>query len=469
MVIDSADRRRHLRPGSLVTVGERIWVIDQVQPVAVVLDSRTAEPVATVGWPELPPQGPDNWPSGWQVRPADDGLWVQQAGGPLALVTEDGLRSGHLSGGCTLRAVSAHGAWCLPDPPVQDIAATEGTPPRGRGGLHHLYVAHPDRTTATVLLDAEVHAARSQDGDVHLQVETGRWSRRNLGTPDFWDLEPETAWLRLPANEPLPDQLSLSTHASSPPPGTESAEPDGGRRFGYRWLPRPDQDDPLEGPAASDPGPAAVDWRAGWVGHGRDRHAAVLAHEAGTTIQRHRIDLGPGTAHAAIATRGWLWLAVEGPRRYETYTDPAPTALIRVRADDGTVVTVLAADTVDVTEHCWPLPPEPVDAKDYTSFWRDRLTDLDHFWTRSDGHRTPLAGGLSDSRVDVVGTWPDTALHITFAYAPRPGRRLRRIVPLFDELGRQAPPEYAAIHLMETLDTEDIPGAAAPGADHIDV
>jgi hypothetical protein len=450
-------------------VGDRIWVVDQMQPVAVVLDSRTSAQVATVAWPELPPVAQDSWPSGWQVRPASDGLWVQQAGGPLALVTEDGLRSGHLSGGRTLGAVSAHGSWCLPEPPVQDIAATEDTPPRGRDGFHQLFLAHPDRTTVTVLLDAPLHAACSQDGALYLKVETDRWSRRNLGTPDSWDLKPELSWLRLPADESPPDQLSLTTHASAPPRDAESAERDGGRRLGSRWLPPADHDNPHWGPWATDPSPNGVEWWAGWVGHGRNRHVTVLAREAGTTIQRHQVDLGPGTAHAAIATAGWLWLALERPTRYVTYADPPPTALIRVRAADGAVETVLPADAVDVTAHCWPLPPEPVDTEDYTAFNRDRLTDLDHYWTHPDGHRAPLTDGLGDSRVDVVGTWPDTELHVTFAYAPRPGRRLRRIVPLFDELGRQASPESAAIHLMETLDTNDIPEDAAPGADYLDI
>ena len=462
-------RRRHLRPGSLVAVGERIWVIDQVQPVAVVLDPRTADPVATVGWPQLPPLAQDGWPSGWQVRPAADGLWVQQTGGPLALVTETGLRSGHLSNGRTLGAVSAHGAWCLPDPPVQDIAVTKDAPPRGRDGLHQLFLAHPDRTTATVLVDTPVHAARSQDGDLYLRVETGRWTRRNLGTPDSWDLEPETSWLRLPADQPPPHQLSLDTHASNAPRGADDPEGDGGRRLGSSWLPRSEHDDLGQGPWAATPGPSGVDWWAGWTGAGRDRRVTVLARDAGTSSQRHQVDLGPGTAHAAIAIAGWLWLALERPTRYATYAAPAPIALIRVRAEDGAVETVLPADSADVTDHCWPLPHEPVDAKDYTAFWRDSLTALDHYWTHPDGHRAPLTDGLSNSRVDVIGSWPHTELHVSFDYAPRPGRRLRRIVPIFDELGRHAAPEYAAIHLMETLGTNDIPDHPSPGADHLDV
>lgn len=357
-------RRRYLRPGLLVPIGERLWVIDEVQPVAVVLDVDIATPVATVGWPEVPPAAEESWRGSWQVRPAADGLWVQLPGGPLALVTEGGLRSGHFTGGLTLGAVSAHGAWCLPDPPLQDIAASEDAPPFGRDGLHQLRVAHPGRTTATVLVDAPVHAARFRDGDLYLRVETGRWSRRNLGLPTTWSLEPETAWLRLPAGEPLPNQLSLATHASDAPPGGHWAERDGGRRSASPWLELPGAGEPPLDPGVT---AGAVDWFAGWDRAARGL-AVVVAREAGTDAELFRRDVGPGIVRAMTATADALWLALEQPRHFATYRDPEPTTLVRVRGDGGAAETVLPLDTVDVTGRCWPLPPEPVDVGDYTAF-----------------------------------------------------------------------------------------------------
>ena len=440
-----------------------------MQPVAVVLDARTGVLARTIAWPQVQPPAQESWRGSWQVRAATAGLWVQQPGGPLALVTEGGLRTGHVTAGLTLGAVSRHGAWCLPDPPPQDIAASEDAPPTGAGGVHQLLVAHPERTTASVYVDSPVHGARSHDGNLYLLVETGGWSRRNIG-PASWDLEPETAWLRLPADQPLPTKLSLLTHSADAPPGGQHAEHDGGRRDASPWLELPGSQDSSPGSwtAGSKP-PGGPTWYAGWDGASQDREVLAVAWNPDKDTELSRVPLGPGAVRAMTATTGSLWLAIEGPRHFATYSHPAPTRLLRVRSDGRAAETVLPPDAVDITGHCWPLPAEPIDTVDYTAYWRDRFTDLDHFWTRPDGQQEPLTRGLSDGQVQVVGSWPDTELHITFAYAPRPGHRLRRTVPLFDELGRQAAPQYAAIHLMEDLDTQDIPDAAVPGAQYLDI
>jgi hypothetical protein len=257
-----------------------------------------------------------------------------------------------------LGVVTAHGAWCVPDPPLQDLAATEDAPPRDRhGGFHRLSVAHPGRTTVGVLVDAPVHDVREEDGDLLLEVGTGRGTRRNLGTPDCWELLPETAWLRLPATEPVPAQIGRGTHAADP-----------------------------------------------------------------------------------------------------------PTRPVTVAADP-----VLLAPAVDITDLCWPLPARPLDADDRAAFWRDQFADLDHHWTRPDGTVVPLTAGLSGSRTEVVGDWPHTCLHITFDHTQRPGQRLRRIVPLFDELGRSAFVEWAAIHLMEDLEPGGLHRAVTSEDGHLDV
>ncbi|MCZ2821324.1 hypothetical protein O2V63_13345 [Modestobacter sp. VKM Ac-2977] len=450
-------------------VGERIWVIDEVQPVAVVLDAGTGALQTVVAWPQVPPPVAENWRGSWQVRPAADGLWVQQPGGPLALVTEDGFRSGHLTTGLTLGGVSAHGAWCLPDPPVQDIAAREDTPPPGGGGVHQLLVAHPERTTRSVYVDSPVHGARSIDGDLYLQVESGRWSRRNLGTEDSWVLEPETTWLHLPAQDPIPPRLSLTTHTSAAPRGEQVLDLEGGRQHTSGWLRLPGSSERRQTPSWSTATPRGITWYAGRDREHPGRDVAAVAWDPASGTELSRTRLGPGMVRAMTATQDWLWIAIEGPRNFATYSDPSPTRLVRLRADGGRFETVLPPDTVNITDNCWPLPPEPIDAADYTAHWRERLTDLEHYWTHSDGRRGPLTGGISNSSVAVVGSWPNTELHVTFAHALRPGHRIRRIVPLFDELGRHAAPEYAAIHLMETLDTEDLPNTAPMDADYLDV
>jgi hypothetical protein len=68
---------------------------------------------------------------------------------------------------------------------------------------------------------------------------------------------------------------------------------------------------------------------------------------------------------------------------------------------------------------------------------------------------------MTAARADVVGAWPETTLEITFDWAPLPGLRLRRRLPLFDELGRHTPPEYSDVHLMEDLATGTVPPVPA--------
>jgi hypothetical protein len=64
-----------------------------------------------------------------------------------------------------------------------------------------------------------------------------------------------------------------------------------------------------------------------------------------------------------------------------------------------------------------------------------------------------------DAETLEVRAWPDTELVLTSDHPELPGVRLRRSVPLFDELGRRAPPEYADVHLhlWEHLATQPLP------------
>jgi hypothetical protein len=118
-----------------------------------------------------------------------------------------------------------------------------------------------------------------------------------------------------------------------------------------------------------------------------------------------------------------------------------PVALVRLDVPAGAVETVLGPDVVDISSWCWPLVPEPVDPWAYVEHWCDKLQLQAPRWT-----------------VTAEGRWPDTDLVVVLGHRSLPGVRLRRRFPLYDELGRQAPPEYVVIHIEEELATAGPPG-----------
>ncbi len=418
---------RLLRPGRLVAVGDRVWAVDVVQPVAAVLDAATGDQVALVGWSAAPP---GRWPRDRVVLPAADGRWVQQQPeGPLVLVGEDGVRAGRHVSDSVLGAVTAHGAWCAPRARRQVLSPVPDGPTPDHRTFAELYLAREDQVTRTVAVDAPVASVRSVEGALLVEVETGAWDTHHLGA-STWELVPRTAWLRLEADADVPDRLSTAEHGCAAPPERPS---DLGWRYGR--LPRTGDDEEDRAPHART---GALDWFVGREGSSRNRAEPLtaLAVEPGGP-ERWRRPLGPGHALTVAGTTDHLWVAVE-------QTGDAPYS---------------PSGAVGVLR---------VDADDYAWFWQGRLRSLDAWWTDETGSVGPLSSGLSDPRVEVVGDWPATALHITFRWAQRPGVRLRRVVALYDELGRPQEPEYADVHLMEDLDTGNVPSAPAPGAELLD-
>jgi hypothetical protein len=82
-------------------------------------------------------------------------------------------------------------------------------------------------------------------------------------------------------------------------------------------------------------------------------------------------------------------------------------------------------------------------------------------WIAGDGSSRPLVEGVAIGPVELRGTFPDSAVVAMFRTADRPGIQFGRRWPLYDELGNPLDPGYAAIYLMEDVQSGDgLPPAA---------
>ena len=258
-------------------------------------------------------------------------------------------------------------------------------------------------------------------------------------------------WLRVPDGVPLPETLTMPGHAAPEPAGPpqptsevmqivwfDPDSPDVILAAGMRWRLGCDQN--------SAPGPIGS----------QEVVAACSASGSGRRIRSWR--LGPGTVAAVADTGDGVAVAVARP--HVRGTEPARTEVLLLAPDAADEPRVLLrSDAVNIAPLCWPLAPRPIEADSYTHRVLAANDDLEHFWHSPDGTTSPLATDLAAAQTELVGGWPDVALQWTFSLPRYPGLRLRRRVPLFDELGRVDPPEHAAIQLMEDVETAALPPA----------
>lgn len=443
-----AEARGKFRPGFLAVVGGHLWVVDRMQPTAEVIDLGSGAVVASPSWPEvLPSTDPDPFdPDGdWRVLAGDRCLWVQQRNGPVAQVSERGFVTGHYARGLALTTRSAHGVWCLPPPPKPDLAAHQDAPPPMRPPYTSLQLLGAAGAREIRLNAAGVRGAASYRGDLylHLEMHTGG-SRTPLIRGRSWLYAPPLQWMRLRRDQPVPDLLGQDVLEPCAGPVVPSSARNGGhlRVTVRRGSSQVRHSEPAGGrawsvghdPAATKDPPRALAWP-----------TTPTNADPGTPI-----DLGPGAPVAALGTDQHLWVAVEEPNQHDSHSRPAPTSLLRVDVATGTVSTVLSAGSIDITHRSWPLGPRPIDVDEYVTYWQQ----LFHQMVTSP---TPLADGFSAGRAEAVGSWPDTALHVTFELDSHPGRRLRRTVHLYDELGRPTPPDGTLTHLWEQIETRSLP------------
>lgn len=339
-------------------------------------------------------------------------------------------------------------------PPNQELlqGADAQPTPLTDFGWSTLLRVRADRQQDRVMINRPVRALHATVEAVIIEVDDDPSTLRHLGV-DTYEVLRTRRYLPVPWGADLPTQLTVTADTST------GQRPTGIRRppsdLAMSWY---EQTDEPRGQLHA----AGLQWRLGRTWQERDtEHRApwlpvlATAHdEDGNTVRR--FDLGPGNVVTARAIAGdtavGVAIARPGPGR--------PVELLSLSPTADTVTTLLGANAVDITGSCWPLVPRPGEADSYAMQVLTRNSSVERYWNDGDKVK-PLARGMSEVATRLTGPWPDTHLEWTFRWTQRPGLTLRRRVPLYDELGRPAPPEYADIHLMEDLETGAIPVAAA--------
>lgn len=433
--------RRFLRPGFLATVGDQLWVVDEFQPVAAALDSDSGAVRRLVSWSELPAP-PATGPDGWRVFGSAAGLWVQPfREGPVALIGTEGVVQAYYTAGLGLCGATSAGAWCGPRRSRDELVRRPERP-------EQVLCLSPDGRTSTVMVDRPIRTLCTTSEGLYVRVRDVR-----VGG------DAAESWLHLPTGASAPTWLTRAEHGDASPPAG---------RPGGSWHAPPAGN--VEAPQAG-----GLRWEAGWPEDAHDSHhvepeVVATGHAPGDGGERLRVALGPGRVLALTALGEHVWLALR--RAPELTSCGGPVELIRVDARDGKVETMWSPESVEMTEWCWSLSSQPVEADAYAEYQRRSFDGLAEYAEKmrrayEDGDTAASYGDnrvfntdLRGLRAELVGQWPDTRLELRCTHARYPGMELVRVLPLFDELGRQTPPEYAGVHLLEAFDSNQLPPAS---------
>ncbi|GAB3460255.1 hypothetical protein AB1207_07865 [Kineococcus endophyticus] len=440
---------RPLRPTRLLSLDSGLWALDETQPVAAVLDRRTGRVERVVGWSQVPPEpAPTPWPPP-RLLPDGPAFWTHPDGeAPLVRIGPGGVELAVWTHGLRLAAVGPDGAWCAPPPPPQDVVrSAQGRPGWGLQPSQLLHVARrgtPRRTN----VPAPVRAAQAEDSGFFVALDAEPWHLEPLGA-DLHEVVWDTAWYRVPWGADVGEELLdvAEPVAEGPPVRTEDG------RGTHSWL------DPWS--AGGDRHGVRLEgarWGFGWRADGAAAATgdlvAVVHNADGNPVRRIAMGRGTTTSAALVGTGSGERLVVAVRRDAPGVLAP-PVDLLTVHRS-GDVTPLLGGAEVDVSGHVRPLVDRPLEAGSYLRQVLATYGRLEEHW-RTDAGLLPLVDGLSAARARLVGDWPDTVLEWTFEHPERPGVRLRRRVPLFDELGRITPPDSAAEALREDLLTGHVP------------
>ncbi|CAM3072460.1 ApeA N-terminal domain-containing protein [Prescottella defluvii] len=443
--MSAAFERRCLRPRLVFYSGGYVWVADETQPVAALFDPGSAAFVRLVSWTDLPaaPPGARHDP---QIVGDRDGLWVQShADGPLVRVAADGIVRGEYTEGHGLTCAGASGAWCTTvTRRRRDVAASPDAPPRPVLRPPTLLVARPDGGTRRVVVDvAAVVSVEFDEVFLYLGVEHEPWERVPT-TPgsgrESFEVRYRRSVLQVPLDGPVPDRIAPDTHPRAPgrPVEYTSEYADTSYNEAHRRK--------------RSIGPE-LRWHWHWGLDPRRRDTTIVrGYRSGEPAPATAFDLPEARVVDGATAGDRLWMVVTPGN----HTGTGRSVLV---ADlDGTV-RAASTDDIDITDHCRPVGPEPLDHRAYVDYCVRRL----------DGSR--FSDKVHDVSASYVGRWPHGLIHVRFRHTHYPGLTLVARLNLYDEQGVRLDNffTYVPVMLMEQADTHEYPprSAAVGGPDGV--
>ncbi|MBE7187015.1 MAG: hypothetical protein INR67_01880 [Jatrophihabitans endophyticus] len=435
--------QRFFRPGHVLASGRGAWLLDDRWPVAALAVDDSISAVVGWSWPDRCPDVDDDR----QVVADGIGIVVRD-GGQLTWVREHDRVAVAVEPELHLAAADEQVAWLVDRSDVDPGHPPEAPPPLPRGRV--VAVARDGERVETVA-PAPVTALTVDGTDIWLTLaEAPRATPHRRG--DGWSFSYPTRVLRVDRPDLLAGRLTVTGDTGDGKPAT--------RRGAWTWL----ETDPdlirRHGVPAG-----GLMW---WTGTPPDgdrieRLVVLVGHDATTGESMIRLELGVGIVGDLAAVGDEVWICI-ARRRFLAEPRDRGVDVLAV-SPSGSVRTVHECNAIDVSDHAPPLLPLPAEQiQQHIDETCAQFDDLESYWRSPDGSTSPLADGLSDAAATLRGTWPDVELVIEFRHAERPGLTLRRTLALFDERGCPTDHQYAAIHLMEDLDTNYI----APAADATD-
>ncbi|MGB6052556.1 MAG: hypothetical protein WBG14_17150 [Rhodococcus sp. (in: high G+C Gram-positive bacteria)] len=409
--------RRALRPRHVHFAANYLWIVDETQPVAALLEPDTHEVQKIVEWSALPARPPGT--RAGEIVSDDHGLWVQShSEGPLVRVTPNGIEHAENTEHHVLLCAGPTGAWAVSLPHKRnDVARTRDTrPQRNPVPRPELLLAPPGGGVRLFRVEDVLAAVDFDEAALILGVEHAPWTRvprtsdRGKIVPDEYVLQYSRSWLRVPFDQPIPDVITRQKYLSSRP------APD----VGTSWQTSEYADVSYN---QAHRRKRALGDGVSWYWGERNFHSSttvVKAFRRDAIVPSRVLELDGYRVAGGAAGGGKLWLiaapeAIGGGDRQ----------LLSCDIDDATVRRVETVHDVDISSHCWPIGPEPLDHESYVRYCVRRL----------DGYT--FSDAVSNVRARYVGQWPDGRMHLSFSHERFPTLTLVARLNMYDEQGER--------------------------------